>query len=85
LGKIPFNLVSPRFVATTTMASGSIALVPILWLRLSLVRSTMGQDRLQQLAVIAIVRDMSIRVLENDLDKIVDSFASVGNCQGHFF
>jgi hypothetical protein len=45
----------------------------------------MGQDRLQQLAVIAIERDESIRVLENDLDKIVDSFASVGNCQKHFF
>jgi hypothetical protein len=36
-GKFYFIPVSPRFVATTALASGFIALVPFLWLRLSLV------------------------------------------------
>ena len=52
---------------------------------LTWLRSTMKEDRLKDLAVIAIERDLTINILKNNLDKIVDAFAAIGDRRDFFF
>ena len=56
---------------------------------LTWLRSTMGQDRLQELSVISIEtfneRDISNKVLEEDMELLINKFASVGGRRDYFF
>ena len=46
-------------------------------------RNTMKQDRLRNIVVVAIEKDIFITILNSYLEKIVDAFTAVGN--RHFF
>ena len=48
-------------------------------------RSTIGQERLSHLALINIERIYANAVIENDTDRIIDTFASRKNRKCHFF
>ena len=48
-------------------------------------RSTMGQDRLSALNVIAMHRERLNRVLLEQMDKLIDTFGSRNNRQAYFF
>ena len=48
-------------------------------------RSTMGQERLNNIAVLCIEREYGNKVLQYDIEKIIDKFASEKNRSKHFF
>lgn len=48
-------------------------------------RCTMGQDRLNNLAILDIVREYGNKVLENDMEKIIDKFANENQRSKYFF
>ena len=52
---------------------------------LTWLRSTMNQDRLRDVAVIATERDLTINILENKLDEIVDAFGEARDRRDLFF
>jgi len=45
----------------------------------------MGQERLSHLALISIERIYANAVIENDIDRLIDTFASRKNRKCHFF
>ena len=48
-------------------------------------RSTMGQEKLQSLALLNIERIYANKVLENDIDNVIDTFARRNKRQQYFF
>ena len=48
-------------------------------------RSTMGQEKLQSLALLNIERIYANKVLENDIDNVIDTFARRNKREQYFF
>ena len=45
----------------------------------------MNQERLRDVAIIAIERDITIHILENKLDELVDAFGEARDCSSEIF
>ena len=48
-------------------------------------RSTMGQEKLQSVALLNIERIYANKVLENDIDNVIDTFARRKHRHQYFF
>ena len=48
-------------------------------------RSTMGQERLSSISLLCMERAYTNRILQNDMDKIIDDFGHRSHRASHFF
>ena len=48
-------------------------------------RTTMGQERLNSIAIITIERQHTNKVISSSMDKVGDTFGRRNGCEDHFF